>query len=146
MSGIEYLLDTNFILGMLKSTPAVTEVFNTNPLRASQCAYSAVTRMELLGFPGITPDEESVIRSALEKFTYMPISAKTVLILEGKPDQTCRWDRRSASRVGQEAGLQPVLLEDVARGWCFDSVPVDLCGQSSAPAAGRVDSRPHEKG
>lgn len=75
MSGTEYLLDTNFILGMLKSTPAVTEVLNTNSLLASQCAYSAVTRMELLGFPGITPDEETVIRSALEKFTYLPIDS-----------------------------------------------------------------------
>jgi predicted nucleic acid-binding protein len=73
MSGTEYLLDTNFILGMLKSTPAVTEVLKTNPLLANQCAYSAVTRMELLGFPGITPDEETVIRSALEKLTYLPI-------------------------------------------------------------------------
>ena len=73
MSGTEYLLDTNFILGMLKSTPAVTDVLNTNLLLASQCAYSAVTRMELLGFPGITHDEETVIRSALEKFTYLPI-------------------------------------------------------------------------
>ena len=73
MSGTEYLLDTNFILGMLKSIPAVTEVLNTKPLLASQCAYSAVTRMELLGFPGITPDEETVIRSAPEKFPYLPI-------------------------------------------------------------------------
>jgi predicted nucleic acid-binding protein len=75
MSGIEYLLDTNFILGMLKSTPTVTEVLNTRPLLASQCAYSAVTRMELLGFSGITLEEESLIRSVLEKFTYLPIDS-----------------------------------------------------------------------
>jgi predicted nucleic acid-binding protein len=51
MSGIDYLLDTNFILGMLKSSPQVIERLQTMPISAGQCAYSAVTRMELLGFP-----------------------------------------------------------------------------------------------
>lgn len=73
MSGTEYLLDTNFILGMLKATPAVIEVLNTRPLLAGQCAYSAVTRMELLGFPGISLEEEALIRSVLEQFSYLPI-------------------------------------------------------------------------
>ncbi len=52
MNGAKFLLDTNFILGMLKSSPAVLETLATRHLTASQCAFSAVTRMELLGFPG----------------------------------------------------------------------------------------------
>lgn len=51
MSGIDYLLDTNFILGMLKSSLQVIERLQTMPISSGQCAYSAVTRMELLGFP-----------------------------------------------------------------------------------------------
>lgn len=59
MSGIKYLLDTNFILGMLKRTPEVLEVLSAARLTSDQCAYSAITRMELLGFPGITPPKSN---------------------------------------------------------------------------------------
>ena len=74
MSGVKYLLDTTFILGMLKSTPAVLEILSNRRLTAGQCAVSAVTRMELLRFPGITPDEERLIRRTLDQFRYSPIS------------------------------------------------------------------------
>ena len=74
MSGVRYLLDTNFILGMLKSTPEVLAMVDSARLMARQCAFSAVTRMELLGFPGITVDEDSLIRQRLAQFTYLAIS------------------------------------------------------------------------
>ena len=75
MSGINYLLDTNFILGMLKSTPEVLAAVGNKGLMARQCAFSAVTRMELLGYPGITAGEDALIRQRLAQFTYLPISA-----------------------------------------------------------------------
>ena len=75
MNGVEYLLDTNFILGMLKSTPVVLEQLAVQHLVASQCAYSAVTRMELLGFPGITLEEDELIRYRLAQFKYLPIDS-----------------------------------------------------------------------
>ena len=74
MSGIKYLLDTNFILGMLKATPEVLSLLGTRRFVADECAYSAVTRMELLGFEGITPDEDALIRQRLAQFTYLSIS------------------------------------------------------------------------
>ena len=52
MSGVRFLLDTNFVLGMLKASPAVMGVLGASPPLASECGYSAVTRMELLGFQG----------------------------------------------------------------------------------------------
>ncbi|MCB2026857.1 MAG: hypothetical protein KDG56_18975, partial [Ottowia sp.] len=67
-------LDTIFILGMLKRTPEALEVLSTKRLTSDQCAYSAISRMELLGFPGITPTEEQVIRSTLDRFQYLGIS------------------------------------------------------------------------
>jgi predicted nucleic acid-binding protein len=73
MSGVEYLLDTNFILGMLKATPEVTAALATQSITSGQCAYSAVTRMELLGFPAIQPWEEVLIRATLDKLRYLPI-------------------------------------------------------------------------
>ncbi len=43
-------------------------------LMANECAYSAVTRVELLGFPGLLPDEETLIRSRLAQFGYLAIT------------------------------------------------------------------------
>ena len=74
MSGIKYLLDTNFILGMLKSTPEVLAVVGSTGLMAHQCAFSAITRMELLGYPGITAEEDALIRQRLGQFTYLAIT------------------------------------------------------------------------
>lgn len=74
MSGVKYLLDTNFILGMLKSTPEVLAVVGSAGLMAHQCAFSAITRMELLGYPGITANEDALIRQRLAQFTYLAIS------------------------------------------------------------------------
>jgi predicted nucleic acid-binding protein len=73
MSGVRFLLDTNFVLGMLKASPAVMGVLGANPPLASKCGYSAVTRMELLGFQGITPEEDSLIRTRLVSLRYFPI-------------------------------------------------------------------------
>jgi hypothetical protein len=53
MSGVKYLLDTNFILGMLKAVPEISKILAIQQITANECAYSAVTRMELLGFQGI---------------------------------------------------------------------------------------------
>ena len=76
MNGINFLLDTNFILGLLKATPEVLAIVEVSDLLASSCAYSAVTRMELLGYPNITPDEERLIADRLSKFTYLSISSE----------------------------------------------------------------------
>lgn len=74
MNGIDYLLDTNFILGLLKSSPDTLELINERQIKSHQCAYSAITRMELLGFPGITRAEESLIQYKLARLTYLPIT------------------------------------------------------------------------
>ena len=74
MSGIKVLLDTNFILGMLKSMPEVLAVTASRDLLADECAYSAVTRMELLGFPGIDVAEDILIRDRLSRFAYLSIT------------------------------------------------------------------------
>ena len=74
MSGTKYLLDTNYILGILKGQPEVVADTAARALSVGQCAYSSVTRMELLGFPGITRQEESLIRQKLERLVYLPIT------------------------------------------------------------------------
>jgi len=74
MSGIKYLLDTNFILGILKSDPLVLAQVSSRQLHVGECAYSAITRMELLGFHGITREEESLIQRKLDRLTYLPLA------------------------------------------------------------------------
>jgi len=75
MSGINYLLDTNIILGLLKSDPDTLRLIKERKIETQQCAYSAITRMELLGFPGITQAEELLIQHKLAHLTYLPITS-----------------------------------------------------------------------
>lgn len=75
MSGNKYLLDTNFILGMLKSDPIVLAQLSSRQLHVGECSYSAITRMELLGFHNITREEDSLIRLKLDRLTYLPLTS-----------------------------------------------------------------------
>lgn len=67
------LLDTNVVIGVLKElTPAVEmlrSVGDDTPL-----AYSAITRMELMGYPGLTDDEGAAIESTLATMTYIGLT------------------------------------------------------------------------
>jgi len=74
MSGNKYLLDINFILGILKSNLFVLAGLSLRRLLSGKCSYSAITRMELLGFQSITREEESLIVQKLEHFTYLPLT------------------------------------------------------------------------
>ncbi|MEO8331738.1 MAG: hypothetical protein ABI479_04845 [Gallionella sp.] len=74
MSGNKYLLDTNFILGLLKSDPLVLAEVSSRQIHVDECSYSAITRMELLGFHSITREEESLIRQKLDRLTYLPLT------------------------------------------------------------------------
>jgi hypothetical protein len=74
MSGNKYLLDTNFILGILKRDPLVLAEVSSRQLHVGECLYSAITRMELLGFHRITREEESLIRQKLDRLTYLPLT------------------------------------------------------------------------
>lgn len=74
MSGTKFPFDTDFIIGLLKLDPAVLAEVSTRTVAIADCSYSAITRMELLGFPGISRDEESIIRQKLERLRYLPLT------------------------------------------------------------------------
>ena len=74
MNGNRYLLDTNFILGILKSDPRVLAEASARQLHVGACSYSAITRMELLGFHGITQEEVALIKQKLDRLTYLPLT------------------------------------------------------------------------
>ena len=75
MNGFKYLLDTNFILGLLKSAPEVLSEVARREILTVECGYSAITRMELLGFPEITVAEDLLIQRRLAEFTYWPLTS-----------------------------------------------------------------------
>ena len=65
MSGSEFLLDTNIVIGLLKGhAPAVT-LAEAAGLSLDRAAVSQITRMELLGYPNITDAEDQGIRAFL---------------------------------------------------------------------------------
>ncbi len=73
MSGIKYLLDTNIIIGMYQQNSRVVELFKNKKATIDECAFSSVTRMELLGFPSITETEKKAISTLLKLMTHCRI-------------------------------------------------------------------------
>lgn len=66
MSGINWLLDTNIVIGLLKQQPAAIALAESQNLELNRSAVSQITRMELLGFPGLSNEEERAIRGFLQ--------------------------------------------------------------------------------
>ena len=74
MNGINYLLDTNIIIGMYQKSDAVMTLMQDKQIGISQCACSLITRIELLSFPGITANEEQAITSLLNRMAHLGIT------------------------------------------------------------------------
>ncbi|NOR70428.1 MAG: PIN domain-containing protein [Methylomarinum sp.] len=71
MNGIKYLLDTNIILGVVAGNYAAG--IKLKGIDLENCAFSSVTRMELLGFPNITQNEIKIISSLLSQMSQLTI-------------------------------------------------------------------------
>jgi hypothetical protein len=65
MNGIEWLLDTNMVIGLLKGHGPAIALAEQSGLTLDQAAVSQITRMELLGYPKLTEQEEQEIRAFL---------------------------------------------------------------------------------
>lgn len=69
-----FLLDTNVILGLLKGAAEIEHLEEMKAASSDECAYSAITRIELLGFPGLGMDDDKTIRDLLDNFLYLPVT------------------------------------------------------------------------
>lgn len=82
MSGVKFLLDTNIIIGLLNRHASVLALISELNFCWEACAFSAITRMELLSYHSITEQEMSAIEQLLARMTYLPIDhdieAKTI--------------------------------------------------------------------
>jgi len=67
MNGIKFLLDTNMIIGLLNDSDAAIAFAEQAGLELEKTAVSQITRMELLGYPKITDEDERVIHAFLNE-------------------------------------------------------------------------------
>ena len=74
LSGLNYLLDTNIIIGLYNRNAAILALLQDKFIRINQCAYSSITRIELLSYPDLTESDKQAIESLLNNMTYLPIS------------------------------------------------------------------------
>lgn len=65
MIGTDFLLDTNVVIGLLKGHAPAVALAEAAKLTLARTAVSQITRMELLGFPALTEEEEHEIRAFL---------------------------------------------------------------------------------
>ncbi len=61
VSGIDHVLDTNVVVGLLKGHAPAIELAEDAGLDLRRAAISQITRMELLGYPGLDVAEEAAI-------------------------------------------------------------------------------------
>lgn len=66
MSGLKFILDTNIVIGLLKANSDVIELAERVNLDLSVSSVSQITRMELLGYKGISDSEEASIQQFLQ--------------------------------------------------------------------------------
>ncbi|MBW4662580.1 MAG: type II toxin-antitoxin system VapC family toxin [Drouetiella hepatica Uher 2000/2452] len=74
MNGVRFLLDTNYVIGLVKQQEAVVKVVTDRTIETKACVYSFVTRIELLGFPGITSQEIDGIERTLAQMQYTALT------------------------------------------------------------------------
>ena len=65
MSGIDHLLDTNIVIGLLKGSEPTVMLAKASGLVLARAGVSQITRMELPGFPGLGEVEERATRAFL---------------------------------------------------------------------------------
>ena len=74
MNGTKFLLDTNFVIGLVKGNQQVTQLLEKRSVTVDCCAYSFMSRIELLGYPDITQPEIKAIQTVLASMRYLSLS------------------------------------------------------------------------
>ncbi|MBN6741977.1 type II toxin-antitoxin system VapC family toxin [Acidithiobacillus sp. MC6.1] len=75
MTGVKFLLDTNILIGLFNRNASVTALLTEKQAAIHQCAFSAITRMELLSYQGLTDTDRGIIEQLLARMHYLPITA-----------------------------------------------------------------------
>lgn len=72
MSG-KFLLDTCLLIGLHQRYPDALALVLTKNLALQDCAFSVISRIELLSYPDLTAADENTIRAMLGQMNCLPI-------------------------------------------------------------------------
>jgi predicted nucleic acid-binding protein len=76
---MRWLLDTNVVIDAFAGrADAVKAIMSGRKADLEWIGYSAVTRLEVLGFPGLTPADELGLRNLLGQFSEAPIDVAVI--------------------------------------------------------------------
>ncbi|WP_295388732.1 type II toxin-antitoxin system VapC family toxin [uncultured Thiodictyon sp.] len=75
MNGVKFLLDTNIVIGLLNRSETVICLLTQQQVAIRECAFSAITRMELLSYHGLKPADRQTIERLLSRMNYLPITS-----------------------------------------------------------------------
>lgn len=73
MSGINYLLDTCFIIELYNGHQETITIIEQNNIDLTLCAISPINRMEVLGFGNLTENNAKNLEKLLDNLTNLPI-------------------------------------------------------------------------
>ena len=70
----KYLLDTCFIIGLQNRNGDALTTLNQKNVALQECAYSVITRLELLSFPNLSPVDEAALNTLLGAMVCLNLS------------------------------------------------------------------------
>ncbi len=70
---VKFLLDSNILIGLLNGKQEVRALLEQHRAEPGNCAYSSVSRMEVLGWSGITPEQERLAEKLLASMRHIAI-------------------------------------------------------------------------
>jgi predicted nucleic acid-binding protein len=68
-----FVLDTNVVVALLDGRPSARHLLDGHDARPSNCGISPITRIELLGYPGLLSVDDVKIRAFLTAITLLPL-------------------------------------------------------------------------
>ena len=74
---MRYLVDTNVWINALAGKPAAGQVLQ-QLTEVGWAGFSAITRLEIFGFPGLSSQDEAAFNAVLEQFQEVDISANVI--------------------------------------------------------------------
>lgn len=74
---MRYLLDTNIIIeAVANSAPATNALFHA--VQSEWCGYSAITRLEIFGYPDLTSTEEEALQTVVEELNEIEVTSSII--------------------------------------------------------------------
>jgi predicted nucleic acid-binding protein len=74
MIGVDFLVDSNVLINLVNGKPEALALLKSVNATPNRCAYSSVTRMELLGWSGMTDVQEQFANRLLATMQHLPIT------------------------------------------------------------------------